>query len=384
MGKKVANPMADLPLPDELMSGGGKKKKPRTYSAAEAENPLHQGASAAVILATCGLFFFILILVNIAVMGSLEKDVDNTPPPPVATQGTAGSSSAGILNGMGGAGESRRCGGGGCSVAAASGAATEQEFHDDLDVTGYTGFQDGSAPSDLEVAATQGITEETAACMRANTCSAIFFENSDIIGPYAVAINEWISTRYGTVLDRNVAKNQHWVRCFSTFQHGHAHPQDFHALCDQYAKTVTIARNSAGFLFGGYADRSWNRCPEGDACYGGYDQSATRNFIFGLSETLANGTVIHQPTMHAPNGANNYYQADSPNIWPTWGRGADLSVGMLSVPGVEAYCDQLGPGGTGHTYGARRKETCGAGLSQWGQTDLEVWRRVDEDPTSGR
>ena len=46
-----------------------------------------------------------------------------------------------------------------------------------------------------------------------------------------------------------------WALCFSSFTDDATSPAEFHAQCDQYNTTVTVARNSLGYTFGGYVRR---------------------------------------------------------------------------------------------------------------------------------
>jgi hypothetical protein len=43
-----------------------------------------------------------------------------------------------------------------------------------------------------------------------------------------------------------------WVKCFDSSIDDASSPATFHAHCDQYVETVSIARNSLGYTFGGY------------------------------------------------------------------------------------------------------------------------------------
>ena len=43
-----------------------------------------------------------------------------------------------------------------------------------------------------------------------------------------------------------------WVKCFDSDTDDASTPAAFHAQCDAFAETVSIARNSLGFTFGGY------------------------------------------------------------------------------------------------------------------------------------
>ena len=106
-----------------------------------------------------------------------------------------------------------------------------------------------------------------------------------------------------------------WVKCFDSAVDDASTPATFHSQCDPYAEMVTVARNSLGYTFGGYAEHSWNKdtccadaanlnnpdnpvcqtAPNNDA-YSCVDITASGNFLFGL-----------EPGVQArfdPNGAN--------------------------------------------------------------------------------
>eukprot|EP01043_Picozoa_sp_COSAG02_P058674 COSAG02_NODE_7343_length_3054_cov_1034.035533_4_plen_69_part_00 len=48
------------------------------------------------------------------------------------------------------------------------------------------------------------------------------------------------------------AKGKQWSLCFSSFTDDATSPSTFHRLCDQYSTTLTVARNSLNYTFGGY------------------------------------------------------------------------------------------------------------------------------------
>ena len=43
-----------------------------------------------------------------------------------------------------------------------------------------------------------------------------------------------------------------WSLCFSSFDDDATTPSTFHRLCDRYNTTLTVARNSLNYTFGGY------------------------------------------------------------------------------------------------------------------------------------
>jgi hypothetical protein len=48
------------------------------------------------------------------------------------------------------------------------------------------------------------------------------------------------------------AKGKRWSLCFSSFTDDATTPSTFHKQCDQYSPTLTVARNSLNYTFGGY------------------------------------------------------------------------------------------------------------------------------------
>jgi hypothetical protein len=47
-------------------------------------------------------------------------------------------------------------------------------------------------------------------------------------------------------------KGKQWSLCFSSFTDDARTPSTFHRLCDQHDTTLTVARNSLNYTFGGY------------------------------------------------------------------------------------------------------------------------------------
>ena len=133
----------------------------------------------------------------------------------------------------------------------------------------------------------------------------------------------------------------------------------FHEQCDAFAETVTVARNSLGATFGGYAEVSWAGSR--------YDQTATGDFIFGLEP----GT----PSRFDPIGGRygNDLQYNQPNNWPGWGAGHDLIIGAANSRLNTGYCTQ------GTTFaGSPNQVCCPSGeYCDWGETQMMVWRRSD-------
>jgi hypothetical protein len=167
------------------------------------------------------------------------------------------------------------------------------------------------------------------------------------------------------------AATQVWKLCYSSLTDNRT-TLTFHEQCDRFNTTMTFARNSLGFVFGGYAVRSWNgsaccaisantcEAPPATNCI---DRTAASNFIFRLQPD--------QPQRFMPLGFGGddgtRFQNPGPTYWPSWGYN-DLIMGGLGGPpgGTYGYCLQ------GRTYEGVYDEACG-GTHNWGPTDLEVW-----------
>jgi len=152
--------------------------------------------------------------------------------------------------------------------------------------------------------------------------------------------------------------------------------------------TVTVVRNSLdeGHTFGGYSVGSWNRdrCCQADSndCESDghcWDHSAVDDFLFGLGPALGRFDVSGS-TDTVPYG----YQFVSPG-WPCWGGSG--GIGDLCLGDVAN--DEIGRGGTcnqGTVLPDDHYHLCGANsrvrdaslefpARDWGETQLEVWRR---------
>ena len=158
-----------------------------------------------------------------------------------------------------------------------------------------------------------------------------------------------------------------WIKCFDSAVDDTSTAAAFHAACDQFSETVSIADSTLGYTFGGYASASW----AGNS----WITTATTNFIFGLGPG--------SPERFDTNGADTQYQASMPDYWPTWGSepNHDLKMGQSGLLpaggplGEDGLCQQ------GNTYAGSPNQVCG-GRGNWGETRLQVWRvdLDDEDP----
>ncbi len=179
------------------------------------------------------------------------------------------------------------------------------------------------------------------------------FHGSRIIQDHeGVSINYWANKA-----------DQKWSLCYSSFgcMNAECSPAAFHSQCDSFGITVTVARNSMNSSFGGYAEVSWG---SSGAIWHTGDTST--DFIFGLRPQL---------TSYGMTGKNPHFQSVHPDWWPTWGfeMNPDLGMGHGGPPGVGAGCTQ------GSTYTGSPGQICG-GDGDWGETELEVWRLIDEEP----
>eukprot|EP01046_Picozoa_sp_COSAG06_P003211 COSAG06_NODE_122_length_23062_cov_43.568990_2_plen_96_part_00 len=71
-----------------------------------------------------------------------------------------------------------------------------------------------------------------------------FFPGSRLItAEWGDNLNGWMKAK---------VKGKQWSLCFSSFTDDVTTPSTFHTQCDQYNTTLTVARNSLNYTFGGY------------------------------------------------------------------------------------------------------------------------------------
>lgn len=191
-----------------------------------------------------------------------------------------------------------------------------------------------------------------------------YFQGSRLILSQAdgLLLNQWLGGPAG--------QQYNWTLCFSSFVHPADDASVYHAQCDDYQLTLTVARNALGFTFGGLARGSFgyaqcckvrgNSCAVPNVCF--CQESCAADFIFKLAPG--------DPTKYAPTGTDHDFQDAEPKHWPCWGTGDDLLIGKSGPPGQGAKCKQ------GHTYAGNESEACGGGVGTWGHTDIEVWRMI--------
>ena len=195
---------------------------------------------------------------------------------------------------------------------------------------------------------------------------------------------EWEETLSGWV-GSSVPEGE-WTLCYSSFTDNATTPAAFHAQCDNYTTTVSVAHNkgdggsnAGNYTFGGFAAGSWNYTvccanPRNDCHRPDHytissfctDQTTTDDFLFGLWTPGREGD--EGPQRCLPTGTGTDFQFVAADLWPAWGSYSDLSMGYGGpLGGDHGYCNQ------GNTYAGFRNEICG-GQYNWGATQLEVWR----------
>ena len=185
-------------------------------------------------------------------------------------------------------------------------------------------------------------------------CGGLHFPGSRLLTP------EWGEMLTGWT-NSSVATDE-WTLCFSSFADDATTPAVFHAQCDPYNATLSVAHNAGGeyngktnagnYTFGGFGAGSWSveACcadPRNDCTSAsGYcvDQSSSQDFLFGL--WMPGRADSAGPHRFLPTDADTAYQRAGPDRWPQWGNyGDDLNMGDNGPLGGSAgRCD---PGVTG-------------------------------------
>jgi hypothetical protein len=93
--------------------------------------------------------------------------------------------------------------------------------------------------------------------------------------------------------------------------------QDFHSRCDNKGATVTVIKCTGGFVFGGYADRSWNSI-------GKHNQSP-KAFLFSLVSPRG-ATPVKLPFVQGRNSCG----PSGPSKGPIFGSASCFSGGSAS------------------------------------------------------
>ena len=136
------------------------------------------------------------------------------------------------------------------------------------------------------------------------------------------------------------------------------HAAAFHAKCDNQARTLTIIRSTAGYVFGAYTDAAWDSAS-------GYKADA-QAFIFSLINPSAQPKLI--PIK--PGGANGIYC--QPGYGPTFGA-HDIYVANNSNSTAGSYSNL----GTNYQYaptGTAQAQAFLAGAYNFLTAEVEVFR----------
>jgi len=210
--------------------------------------------------------------------------------------------------------------------------------------------------------------------------SPLFNETQIVTQEWGALLNDWAKQPAG----------QKWALCYSSATMDKT-TDEFHKRCDQYKPTVTVAHNSLGRTFGGFADETWKWssgpypnggcsvdpkepaacCTSSSTCYKG----TSACFIFEL------GPDSGGPLRFGPIGTSTDYTLAHPERWPSWGSGdePDLSMGEMGDPGDLGCCgaEARGSGTYAGVPGQFDAPLCGTpSIGSWGETQLEVWRQV--------
>jgi hypothetical protein len=112
----------------------------------------------------------------------------------------------------------------------------------------------------------------------------------------------------------------------------------FHAKCDNHKPTLTVIRDTAGNIFGGYAAAAWQSIPWNGAagspsnCHIG--DPSNRSFLFSLHRSGTTGLMTF-PIIADRNGCALF--CDAP-VGPSFGKG-DLKVSKNCSTDGESYIE---------------------------------------------
>ena len=254
--------------------------------------------------------------------------------------------------------------------------------------------------------------------------------------------SQLITAEHGTKLNSwaNMSAGQEWELCYTSFTMDKT-PAEFHKRCDRYWPTITVAHtynktqtgkcegfcsngdtrcspigpgicgsgdprvnttypciglcdneaptmcptqkigspcghtNPGNLTFGGFADATWSGGPGPSGI--GISKGSDASFIFTLGPAEPEVFRARKDCSGPPHLPYTCLWVN-PTIWPQWGRGPDLSMGDNGPPGYRGMCAQETYIGSGELCGGPTSyQTVMAG---WGETNLEVWRLVDQPP----
>jgi len=161
------------------------------------------------------------------------------------------------------------------------------------------------------------------------------FANSKILsGKQKEKLLEWLNNRRATLL-------------YSATRDGFS-ASAFHRLCDNKGKTITVIRSTQGYIFGGYADNSWD------------SSNSYKNVYNCWLFTLTNPNNLAPTKFVAASTSSAMYCATT--LGPTFGEGHDISLSDNSnnnnsyIGFPSTYSDSVGHGNKTFT-GARNFQT---------------------------
>ncbi len=100
----------------------------------------------------------------------------------------------------------------------------------------------------------------------------------------------------------------------------------FHSLCDGKENTVTVIKNTNGFIFGGFTSIPWSRPNSGIL------KTDSTAFLFSLTNPSNNSLILK---VELPENAVYHHS----NYGPTFGGGPDLYVSSLSNTNKNSHMD---------------------------------------------
>jgi len=186
-----------------------------------------------------------------------------------------------------------------------------------------------------------------------NEPQGVYFAGTTMLTvPQQQQLNSW----HGTT-------NQKWKLCYKGTQDGW-NVSTFHAKCDQYATTLTVAKDINGNYFGGYSPASWSWT-------GGYKVNIPGAWMFQLNKGYKS----------TPGGCSGGYHTTypHPSYGPTFGGGHDLHIDSSMRSGYTyfgySYTCPVGSCGNGACMSYLSYQYSG-----WQLAELEIYT---QDGTTG-
>jgi len=131
---------------------------------------------------------------------------------------------------------------------------------------------------------------------------------------------------------------------------------DFHSACDDQGPTIVICETTTGFIFGGYAAKSWESIND-------YVVADT-SFLFGVRPTLKKYDAVESE------GSIEAILYDRPDYGPTFGRGHDLHIPSGALGNIISSTN-------GRNYMERNSRVLNDGQFSFYLTDYVVLQAID-------